>query len=367
MRHVGERNAHLAGAACLVDFGGDEPDAALYRIGHARQAHRRGHADCETREQLFRRVGLEIDRAVDDDAKQRLARAADDGAEPCRAVGDEACYRRPDLGAVEPHLQFLPLGGSRRLIGFGDAERIARRIELRLGDALPGDPRIERRTGDNLRPELLRALEVGRSLGERSLELADLALRLLDRRLGAKDGRVVLGEQGVELAAVETGEHLSLLHRVAVVGENLGEPKAVERRADHRLIARDQSPGNEQALDEFTPLGRRDAHGRRRRNGRLGGRRGPCGAIRSAYGQTQRARLLDRGRTGLKHGEAPAARDDRNDDGDGAQDPAHRKDSVPAGARAPSHSALNNLNARSPSASPSKSGSQATRCRRPLT
>ena len=217
----------------------------------------------------------------------------DDGAEPRRAVGDEACYRRPDLGAVEPHLQFLPLGGSRRLIGFGDAERIARRIELRLGDALPGDPRIERRAGDNLRPELLRALEVGRSLGERSLELADLALRLLDRRLGAKDGRVVLGEQGVELAAVETREHLSLLHRVAVVGENLDEPQAVERRADHRLIARDQSPGNEQALDEFTPLGRRDAHGRRRRNGRLGGRGGPCGAIRQRL-RADPARALSR-------------------------------------------------------------------------
>jgi len=64
-----------------------------------------------------------------------------------------------------------------------------RRVELRLGDALARDPRVEGRACDDLRPELLRAFEIGGRLGERSFELADLASRLLDRGLGALDRR----------------------------------------------------------------------------------------------------------------------------------------------------------------------------------
>ena len=218
-----------------------------------------------------------------------------------------------------------------------------------------------------MRPELLRAFEIGARLGERSLELADLASCLLDRGLGALDRRVVPGEQGVELAAVEAGENLSLRHPVAVVDENLGQAKAVERRADHRFLARNQRPRDEQAFDEFAPFSGLDADGRRRRRGRRLGGGGPCGAVRGADRQAEAARGLDGGGARLKPGEAPAARDHRGDDGDNAKNAAHRNDSVPTGASLPSHSALNSPNARSPSASASKSGSQATRCRRPLT
>ena len=75
VRHVGERDAHLAGAARLVDFLVDEAELAADRALDARQLQFRRHADGEPGQRLLRHVGLEIDRAVLDDAEKRLARA----------------------------------------------------------------------------------------------------------------------------------------------------------------------------------------------------------------------------------------------------------------------------------------------------
>ncbi len=73
VRNVLERDPDLAGAARLVDLLVHEADAARDRALDARQLQFRRHADGEAGERLLGHVGLEIDRSVLDDAKQRLA------------------------------------------------------------------------------------------------------------------------------------------------------------------------------------------------------------------------------------------------------------------------------------------------------
>ena len=68
----------------------DQPHAARNRIGDAGQTQARRHADGEAGEGLFRSVRLEIDRAVDDDAEERLAGARRGRAEPGGPAADEA-------------------------------------------------------------------------------------------------------------------------------------------------------------------------------------------------------------------------------------------------------------------------------------
>ena len=101
-RAGGERDAHLAGAARLVDFGADQPHRCRRPCpatpGRAQLGR---HADGEARQRLLGRFRLEIDRAVLDDAEQRLARAADRRAEPRRAAADDAGDRRLHFGLRE--------------------------------------------------------------------------------------------------------------------------------------------------------------------------------------------------------------------------------------------------------------------------
>ncbi len=73
------RDPHLAGSARLVDFVVDEPNGAFERALDAGQSEFGRHAYGEALQELLRHVGFEIDRAVLDDAKQRLA----DGGRRC--------------------------------------------------------------------------------------------------------------------------------------------------------------------------------------------------------------------------------------------------------------------------------------------
>ena len=95
------------------------------------------------------------------------------------------------------------------------------------------------------------------------LRLRDQALRLVDRRIGAFGRRVVLGHERVELGAIETGEHLALLHAIAVLGVDLDDRQPVDAGRDLRFLARDQGSGDEQPIDEFAFDGGRDGHRRR--------------------------------------------------------------------------------------------------------
>ena len=73
VRRVGKRDAHLAGAARLVDFLVDEADLAVDRPSTPGRLQCGGHADGEPRQPLLGHFGVEVDRAVRDDAEQRLA------------------------------------------------------------------------------------------------------------------------------------------------------------------------------------------------------------------------------------------------------------------------------------------------------
>ena len=56
----------------------------------------------------------------------------------------------------------------------------------------------------------------------------------------------VLGELGLECVRDEPGEHLSLGHAVAFVGEHLDDAQAFDLRADEDLLARDERAGDQQ-------------------------------------------------------------------------------------------------------------------------
>ena len=128
--------------------------------------------------------------------------ADDDRAEPRRAAADDAGDRRLDLGAVDAHHQLLPLGARARRSASATAS--AWRAESSWACARRAGRRlVEGRPRDDLRPELLRAFEIGVGLGERASNWSIWLLRLLDRGVGALVAASFCGEQRVELAAVE--------------------------------------------------------------------------------------------------------------------------------------------------------------------
>src|SRR5208337_5216769 len=96
--------------------------------------------------------------------------------------------------------------------------------------------------------ELLRAGEIAARPLHLRLLLGDQAARLVDRRVGARDRRVVLGQQRVELGPVETGENLPRGHAVAVLGDEFDDREPVDARGDVSLLARNEGARNEEAL-----------------------------------------------------------------------------------------------------------------------
>ena len=170
--------------------------------------------------------------------------------------------------------------------------------------------------------EFLRPVVVARRPLDLRLRLRNDAARLGDGGVGAPGGGVVLGEERVELGAVETGEHLAGGDMVAVLGVQFDDREAVDARGDLGLLARNERAGDEQALDELAPRGGRDADRRRRRRGRSLGRQSASRAVGRADRQAERARLHGRRRAGLKRGKAPSGGDKDDQRSEDANDTA---------------------------------------------
>ena len=219
-----------------------------------------GMPTAKPRQRLLRRVGLEIDRAVVDDAEQRLAGAGRGRAELRRAAADEAGDGRLHLGAGDAHHQLLPLGVAALAVGLGDAERVVGGGELRLRRLHRRLALLDGRDRHDAAAELLRAVEVARSSispAPRPGRSGSAPGRSRRRRAWwrRRSGRACASSW----RAVEAREHLALLHPVAVLGVELDDRKPVDPGGDLRLLARDERAGDEQPVDEFAPLGRRDA------------------------------------------------------------------------------------------------------------
>ena len=295
-----ERDAHLAGAARLVDLGADQPHRSGDLLRDAGKGQLGAHADGEARQGLLGRFGFEIDRAVLDDAEQRLARAADRRAEPRSAAADDSRDRRLHLGLSELDLELAALAVARLAVGFGDRERVLSRGELGASGAQSGLALLDRRRGDDLRAELGGAVVIVAGPRKLRLGLFDRALGLSDRRVGARRRRVVLGDLGVDLAAIEPREHLAGGDGIAFLGVDLDDRQPVDLRRDLRLLARDQRAGDEQSVDERPVDGGDDGH-RRRRDRARGFRGARAGATRGAEaeagerGERRRARRDDKG------------------------------------------------------------------------
>ena len=101
------------------------------------------------------------------------------------------------------------------------------------------------------------------------LRLRDQAPSLVDRRVGAPGRRVVFGQQRVELAAIEAGEHLALPHMIAVLGVELDDRQPVDAGRHLRFLARNQGARDEQAVDEFAFCRGNDGDRRRLDHARL--------------------------------------------------------------------------------------------------
>ncbi len=195
---------------------------------------------------------------------------------------------------------------------------------------------LDRRGRHDLTAELVRAVGIVARQAELGLELFDLALRLGDRRVGARGRGVVLSELGVELAAIEPRENLSGRDRVAVLGVEFDDRQAVDPRRDQRLLARDERPGDEQPVDEFALRGGRDGHRRRLDEARRLGRRGADGR-----GRSRAVRRRGKPEPGERRGDRRAGREiakgaDRGEAGDGHdgedyEGAAHQRDSRRAG------------------------------------
>ena len=344
VRHVGKGDADLAGAARPVDFLGDQSDPPRRRVGDARQADGRRHAVGEAGQRLFRRVGLEVDRAVDDDAVERLAGAGGRRAELGRAAADEAGDRRRHFGAPDAHLEFLTLGVAGLAVGLGDAERVARPGELSLSRLQRRLALLDGRNGHHPARQLLGALEVVARPFHLRLRLGDVAFRLLDRCVGPFDRCVVPGEQRVELGPVEAGQHLAGLDPVAVLGVELHDRQPVDAGGDQSLLARHERAGDEQPVDERAPLGRRHRDGGRRRRGG-GASAAEAEAIdpgqdATPTGRPKRPDLLDRGGARLKRRIAPGGADQDGERQQGRQEAGHGREFLLAGREGPGEQRL---------------------------
>ena len=142
-----------------------------------------------------------------------------------------------------------------------------------MGRAEGGDLLIERRLRHDLHIELARTIELGLRLRQSGVELADLARRLGNRRIGARQGSVVLGDQRIELGAVEPRQNLAFRHVIAIIGKKLDDAQAVDLRPDHRLIARHERARDEEAVDEIMRGRACDGDRRRQREMRFAFRR----------------------------------------------------------------------------------------------
>ena len=185
-------------------------------------------------------------------------------------------------------------------VGLGERERVLGRGELGLGGPNGDLALLDRRGGDDLTAELVGAVVIVLRPGELRLELLDLALRLGDRRLGARGRGVVLRELGVELAAVEPRENLPGRDRVAVLCVDLDDRQTVDPRRHQRLFARDQRSRNEQPIDKRALRGGRHRYGRRLDEARRLDRRGADRGAARARGEPEPGERRERRRARRK-------------------------------------------------------------------
>ena len=101
------------------------------------------------------------------------------------AAADEPGDRRRDFGAPDAHLEFLTFGVAGLAVGFGDAERVIGRGELSLSRLQRRLALLDGRNGHHAARKLLGALEVVARPFHLHTRLGDVALRLLDRGVGA--------------------------------------------------------------------------------------------------------------------------------------------------------------------------------------
>ncbi len=260
---VDERDANLAGAAALVDFLIDETHLRGEVAAEAGEFQFCGHADLKPRQILLGDLGLEIYRAILDDAEQRLTGGRNGPADLGGAPTDDAGDGRDHVGARQLDLQFAPLGFARPAVGFRDGQRMIGGLELGLGRLQRGFALLDLRSRHDGRAELAGALEIVGGPVHLRLRLVDQRFRLLDRGVGARDRGVVLRELRLELGLVEAGEHLAGLHDIAVLGVELDDRHAVHARRDVGFLARDKGAGDEQPVDERATLRRGHRDGRR--------------------------------------------------------------------------------------------------------
>ena len=196
---------------------------------------------------------------------------------------------------------------------------------MRAGRLRRGLALFDRRSRHDAGPELARAFVIVLGAGHLRLGLHDHVARLRDRRVGARGRVVVLDEHRIELRAVDPRQHLTGLHRVAVLGVDFDDAQRVDARRDLNLLAGDEGSRHEQAIDELTGLGGGNRDRRRRHDAwRLGLSAACCGTGHSRLqaeagerGHRRRAR-----REGLAVPEASDREGGEDDDGDEAA--AHR-------------------------------------------
>ena len=129
-------------------------------------------------------------------------------------------------------------------------------FELRLGAIERIDRVVALGVGrDALLLQSHRPLERFLGLPDANLGITDLGAHLGDVGLGLGAARLDLRELRVEHGTIENGEHIALLHQVALVGVERDHRQAIEVGADRGLFAGDDRAVDRQRLDELAPLG----------------------------------------------------------------------------------------------------------------
>ena len=217
-------------------------------------------------------VGLQLDRAVLDDAEQRVPCPGDDRAEPGRAAADDAGDGGADVGSGEADQEFLALRAGQGEVGLGGMGRV-------LAGAQAGRDHGGRRQA--LLEGFARGVAAGEQFlgaGQGQIDLDAVRLALGDPRgglgdcgFGAGDLGRVLRQGGVEDFAGQAGQDLAGGDVVAFFDQEFRDGEAFDLRADEDFFFGDEGAGEDDAF--------RDAAGCGRHDGDAGGRGGGAGGL----------------------------------------------------------------------------------------
>ena len=351
----------------LVDFAGNQPHGPTDRLERAPATSTSAlMPEACPGQDVVGRLGIEVDRAVLDDAKQSVGTAVGEGTQAGGPSADDPGHRSPNLGAGDPDVELAALRLLAPLVGLSHRERATGACQLGFGGSLAAEARWSNAAWD-MTPASRRLLR-WKSACACVSEAANWAMAFCACAMAAS-----ARAKAASLSACSASSWLRsrrartwpLLDEVAILGQDVGDPQSVDLRsrpwplrAPRAFPIRTAGPGTSRRFGlDHGDGGRKGGHGlldfarragtiRRmvRRELRPSGRPSPL-ALRAPGRRATRA-----GTAGTKRSAAtPAATNQKEDEEDATRHAFHAGTLLRFGATGrtfPANSAANRPSAR---------------------